>query len=133
MGYGRMRQFIFVAFALLASAGLALAGSPSNPDWVRNSQGSSITVVEVDCTATTTPLLSATQTADARALSFFNEGDGIMHLCPSATCTDATGVVLNDNQTTDGFVFQIRDSVADTVWSCLGVLGTDPVSVLIEK
>jgi hypothetical protein len=128
-----MRQFIFVACALLASAGLAWAGSPTNPDWVRQQQGTTITRVYVSCVTTGegSALLSATDVEDARRLTFSNnDTTNTVVLCPQDTDCDglSDGIFLPIGER-----FTIGAAAQSTPWRCWASAGTAKVVVLIEK
>jgi hypothetical protein len=125
-----MTRLAMVACALLASAGLAWAGSPTNPDWVTFTQGNSATVVQKDNCLSDILLVSTTDTANATRLTFFNEHATVsVDICPgTGVCTGGVGVEL-----APGASFVVERAADGMPWRCNGVSGTSSVSVLIEK
>jgi hypothetical protein len=128
---------LLILLALLASPVLAHAegGTPTNPLYVREQQGTTRTYAEVDCTtAGDIALVAAASTANARSILFTNEdASNFVTICPvtaAAGVCDAVG---------EGFTLWNKGSipfdrsVRDTGWSCKGDTGTVKVGVLIEK
>lgn len=128
---------LIVVLAFLAGTTSAWAQGPANPTWTRHSQGSSITALAVNCTVSDDqPLLSSTQTTDARAITFCNSSATTVVglLCPLATCAHSTLIGVTVEPVIDGGIcLTFRDAVDSTTWTCDGLGGTAIIGVIIEK
>ena len=131
-----MKRLLFALMLVaLSSSAHAEGGTPTNPLYVREQQGTTRTYAEVNCTtAGDIDLVATTATANARSIVFFNEdATNFVTICPvtaAAGVCDAVG---------EGFSLfakgsiPVNRSVRDTGWSCKGDTGTVIVGVLIEK
>jgi hypothetical protein len=128
---------LIVVLAFLAGATSALAQGPLNPTWTRGSQGQAITALAVSCsTADDQALLSAAQTADARAITFCNSSATtvVALICPLATCAHSALIGVTLEPVIDGGgCLTFRDAVDSTTWTCDGLGGTAIVGIVIEK
>jgi hypothetical protein len=92
-----MKRLLFALMLVaLSSSAHAEGGTPTNPLYVREQQGTTRTYAEVNCTtAGDIALVATTATANARSIVFFNEdATNFVTICPvtaAAGVCDAVG------------------------------------------
>lgn len=131
-----MKRFLLgLALLGLASSAFAEGGTPTNPLYVREQQGTTRTYAEVNCTtAGDIALVAAASTANARSIVFFNEdAANFVTICPTAAAAGACDAVGKGFTVFAKGSIPVNRSVRDTAWSCKGDTGTVIVGVLIEK
>lgn len=128
---------LLLALALLSVAASAYAegGTPTNPLYVREQQGTTRVYAEVNCTTTgDVALIAAASTANARSILLVNEDPtNFVTICPVAAATGTCDDVAEGFTIWPKGALPIDRSVRDTAWACEGNTGTVIVGVLIEK
>lgn len=131
-----MKRFLLgLALLGLASSALAEGGTPTNPLYVREQQGTTRVYAEVSCTtAGDVALVAAASTANARSILFTNEdAANFVTICPAAAAAGVCDNVAEGFTLWNKGAIPVDRSVRDTAWSCKGDTGTVIVGVLIEK
>ena len=131
-------KLLLIVLGIVASVSLAQAqsgGTPTNPLYVREHQGTTRTYAEVACTTTgDIVLIAATSTVNARSILLTNEDPtNFVTICPTAGIAGACDAAAEGFTLWPKGTLPIDRSIRDTAWSCDGDTGTVIVGILIEK
>jgi len=122
-------KLLLIVLGIVASVSLAQAqsgGTPTNPLYVREHQGTTRTYAEVSCTvAGNVALIAAASTANARSILLSNEsGVNAVVICPVAAAAGVCDAAAEGLTLWPKGALPIDRSVRDTAWSCQAFLDT---------
>jgi len=135
-----VKRLLLAVLLLCASNAFAAGGGPTNPLYVREQQGTTLTFFEVSCPDNTTDgiaLVTAAQAANARSILFQNTNataGNYVTICPVAFATDVCDTPAEGLTLWGAGSLPIDRAIRDGAWSCISGTGAAiTVEVLIEK